>query len=242
MDQLTLMKKQNFYQRQSKVNIIINRTIKEPRLFIIKNDDTGSELLSEKQLSNYFREKNGKIQEKLGTNIFNYGEVKKFEMDKLIGMENSKAIAFLTKALTAKDQLSSLDFIKEIEIPRIIDTLQQSVVLLKDPPKQVFKYRCLLLHPDFNSQKRQQFENDLERYRKWKEKFENIRKGYIIQDTRSQEEIDAEKRIQQMIINKRQGKPIDFNNQNVINEEEEEAKKEDFAEENEEQEENEDDA
>jgi len=104
---------------------------------------------------------------------------------------------------TLKEQLDALDLMKDIEIPRIIGSLQESAVLLKEPAKETFKYRSLLVHLELNKEKREQFENDLRKYRKWKENFENKKKAFIIQDSRTPEEIAEEKRIQEMISNMR---------------------------------------
>lgn len=166
----------------------------EPKLLIIKNDGTGSELLSEGQLSNYLRMKQ------------NDSTTKRFEMEKLLGMENSKAISYLTKATKEHDYLDSLSFINGIEIPRIIDNLPQSIVLQKSPPLQVFRYRRLLEHPPLDSQKRETFNKDMERYTQWKAKLDKTHLSLDIADSRSPAEHEEEKQLQALILSQRRGK------------------------------------
>jgi hypothetical protein len=72
----------------------LHRTIKEPRLFVIRSDNSGYELLSEKQLASYFREKE-QGHEKVVPNVFLFGNVKRLETEKLVGMETSKAIGIM---------------------------------------------------------------------------------------------------------------------------------------------------
>lgn len=169
----------------------------------MKSDGSGSELLCDKQLAGYFREKRG-VNERIVKKVFVNKNVKLFETEKLVGMETSKAIGFLTKAFTLKEQLESLDLMKDVEIPRIIDSLQESAVLKKEPSKELFKYRCLIVHPELDAQKREQFKKDFAEYRRWKENFENTKKRLIIQDTRTPAELAEEKRIQDMILSTRQ--------------------------------------
>jgi len=139
-------------------------------------------------------------------------------MDKLIGMENSRAVGFLTEVFPMKEQLHMMDFMKDIEIPRIISDIKQSVVALENPPSKVFTHRSIIIHPEIDNEKRAQFINDLKNYRRWKEKTENTKKRYIIRDNRTKEELEAEKQVQMMIMNKRQGRPIHYKEENSENE------------------------
>lgn len=179
---------------------------------MVKSDSTGSELLTHSQLASYFREKEQKVQGKFTPPLLT--QVKRFEMDKLIGMENSKAISYLTQVFSSKEQLSSINFMKDVQIPRIISNTQQSVVASKDPPSKVFKHRRLIVHPEIDHEKRALFLRDLEKYKKWKERSEKVRKRYVIRESRTEEEIEAERKVQAMIMNKRQGKPIHAKEQN----------------------------
>eukprot|EP00826_Nyctotherus_ovalis_P058676 TRINITY_DN8089_c0_g1_i3.p1 TRINITY_DN8089_c0_g1~~TRINITY_DN8089_c0_g1_i3.p1 ORF type:complete len:141 (-),score=51.66 TRINITY_DN8089_c0_g1_i3:171-593(-) len=135
-------------------------------------------------------------------------------MAKLIGMENSKAISYLTQVFSMKEQLSSIDFMKDIQIPRIIGNTQQSVVASKSPPSKVFKHRCLIVHPEIDNEKRALFIRDLEKYKKWKERSEKVKRRYVIKESRTEEEIEAERKVQMMIMNKRQGKSIHAKEEN----------------------------
>jgi len=63
-------------------------------LFVIRSDGSGYELLSEKQLASYFREKEN-VHERIVPNVFLFGNTKRFETEKLVGMETSKAIGIM---------------------------------------------------------------------------------------------------------------------------------------------------
>ena len=155
----------------------------DPKLLIIRSDGSGSEFLSERQLSNYFKMK----QKELNQTEPNYESgvlttSKKFEMEKLLGMENSRAVSYLTKMVRQRNYLQKLSFINGIEIPRVIDNLQQSIVIQKEPPLNIFYYRCILIHPELNPEKREIFNKDMEKYRQWKENQEKIRKSLVLED------------------------------------------------------------
>ena len=72
-----------------------------------------------------------------------------------------------------------------------------------EPTKEIYEYRCLLVHPEFSQEKRDSFNNDLKKYKEWKEKFETTKKTFGPQDARTPEEIEEGKNIQASIIKQR---------------------------------------
>ncbi len=158
--------------------------------------------MSERQLANYFRRKQREqLQSDSGPTT-----TCRFEMPQSLGSGDVKAIGFMTKEMREADRLKALSFIKGIEMPRIIDALQQSVVLQKTPPAKVLVYRCILLHPELDQKKRETFNRDVERYEEWKAKLEESRKEFGVVDSRSAAEIEEERKVQAMILAKRRGK------------------------------------
>ncbi len=178
------------------------RTIREPRLFVIRNDGSGSELLSERQLANYFR---CRQREELEKDIL-LPSTRRFEVEKVSGLENSRAVSYMTRSLRERDRLQGLSFIRGIEMPKVADTLHQTVPVPQEPQTQVMSYRGLLVHPEFDQAKREAFNKDLERYHQWKEKFEGTRKAFGIGETRTPEEVKEERKIESMILTQRKAK------------------------------------
>jgi hypothetical protein len=198
--------------------LFINRSLKEPRLFIIRNDGTGSELLSDKQLAYYFLSKEVELNKVPSSFKIPLGPTTtKSEIEKQAGLENEKATSFITKSFREKDRLAALDFIEGIEMPIIMNTLQKIVTVNHETPQEAYQYRCLLVHPLFDEDKRQLFEGDLERYKRWKERFSASRVLFGVGDVRTTEEIEEDKKIQVKILNQRKERVVKVDQEEIKN-------------------------
>lgn len=169
-------------------------------MILIRNDGTGSEIISEKQLSNYFRCKANEMQNT--SNVLNPASYR-FESNKLEEMVNSKTISFITSFVRERDYLKNLSFLSGIEMPKVIESLQTVVKKPKETLQHCSNFRCLIEHPEFDGKKQEIFSKDLEKHRLWKEKQEQNGKGFGIAETRTPEEIKEEKKIRSQILNDR---------------------------------------
>ena len=54
--------------------------------------------------------------------------------------------------------------LKELEIPRVVDSVPQTVSVPNAPSKRFFMFRCILEHPPFEGSKKEIYESDMARY------------------------------------------------------------------------------
>jgi len=172
--------------------------------------------LSDKQLAYYFLSKQAELNKVPGSFEIPLGPTTtKSEIEQLAGLENEKAISFLTKSFREKDRLAASDFIEGIEMPVIMNTLQRIVPVKHETPQGAYQYRCLLVNPLFDQEKRKLFEQDLEKYKQWKERFTASRVSFGVGDVRTPEEIEKDKKIQVKILNQRKEKIAKVNHEEI---------------------------
>jgi hypothetical protein len=186
------------------------RSVIDPKLLVIRNDGSGSELMSEQQLAIYFATRMNALRPAAAKRVTSlYPSSRRYEIAKLVGLENSQAITYVTKMRRERDCLAGLSFIRGLELPAILPTLQERVAFATSPSMglEVASYRGLLKHPPFDAAKRAAFEQDLEKYRQWKERFEERRQGFGLGLPPTPAEQAEEKRLQANILRHRQVSP-----------------------------------
>ncbi|CAD8207264.1 unnamed protein product [Paramecium octaurelia] len=152
-----------------------------PRLFLVKNDNTGVELFNQTQLQDYFRLKS--------ENPF---------CTKLIDElpNNVKSISFITEL---KNQTKK--FI-EVKIPQTLDIVPKTVQKTTIIPHKVFTYRNFLEYLPFDKDQRALHEQSLQKYEVWQKAMQKAQNEFgVIQ--KSEDERDAEFIIQMKILESR---------------------------------------
>jgi len=158
-----------------------------PRLFLIKNDNTGSEYLSDSQLKQYF-----KIKEKDEKCV-------KIVEDNVPGYHNTQSLTFLTSFSNYdKDKLKHI-FVK---IPSNIDIIPQTENVRDEPLKLKFLFRNLLRFSELDEINRQKLHEDLEKFVEWKKNQTKEANEFGLKE-RSEEHKEKEYGIQQKIIDSR---------------------------------------
>lgn len=170
------------------LNLCFNgRKVLAPRLFLIKNDETGSEYLSDTQLKQYF-----KIKEKDEKCV-------KIVEDNVQGYHNTQSLTFLTSFSNYdKDKLKHI-FVK---IPSNIDIIPQTENVRDEPLKLKFLFRNLLKFSELDEANRQKLHEDLEKFVEWKKNQAKEANEFGLKE-RSEEHKEKEYGIQQKIIDSR---------------------------------------
>ena len=119
--------------------------------------------------------------------------------EKVDGIANAQSISFITKVNPWSQRKPN--FIK-VNIPKNIDILPQTMKKAEEPEPQSFLFRNLLLFPEFDSENRDIFKKDLEKYDVWKKnEVKETNEFGIIE--KSEEEKDKEFNIQIKILESR---------------------------------------
>jgi hypothetical protein len=159
-----------------------------PRLFVINNDNTGYELLSEKQISNFkiIKEKD-KAHSKYYTTPIE---------------DNFISHYWLTKYYSVCELIAETHKINNIRIPKKLEKITQTPVTLTFPKNEIYLYRSLIESQEINQEFREKIALSIQNKDKW---FFNKKNEFgTVDKNANKEEIEENSKIQRRILNERQ--------------------------------------
>lgn len=129
------------------------KSLAHPRLFFIKNDGTGMELMNEEQVRHMFR-----------TNKHNEtpGFIKKVNQVKL---ENEDAVSHVF--ISRQKEFNPQNFSVADEFPKLpqsLDLVNQTVSIPQEPNKEMYTYKCVIEYVPMNKHMREEFHTALNKY------------------------------------------------------------------------------
>lgn len=171
-----------FVEERSKFLPVPNNFL-PPRLFKLKNDNTGHELLNDVQLRHYFVSRQG---DPLTTKVISPGPEGYLQSENITFFREYKPFHNPTKLIN-------------VRTPRSVDVHPQTMKKSVHPDEKVYLYRNLTKYLPFDKNKREIMANDLKNYEKWKKEQEKQVNALSIIEM-SAEEKEREFDIQQKIM------------------------------------------
>lgn len=129
------------------------RKILSPKLFVIQNDNHGSQYFNSEELKHYFRVKNSDP------------DCTKLIDSQVSGIPNCESWTFLSRFYQLRENKKT--FI-DVTIPKNVDIIPQTQNIKDEPALFRFCYRNLLKYIDLDLEKRDTLHKDLEKYSVWK--------------------------------------------------------------------------
>lgn len=163
-----------------------------PRLFVIENDNTGYELLTDNQIGN-----------------FKYSRSKDSHT-KYYAQEVEECFLshyWLTKHLPIKELIGETHYINNIKIPQKLEIITQTPATLKFPAKETYLYRNLIETRGFNQELRDKIALSVQAKDNW---FAKRRNDFGIIDTAHIPELEENHKVQRRILMERQNSDMKF--------------------------------
>ena len=87
----------------------------------------------------------------------------------LIASGTAYCRGFLTLVKNREELWKECSQLSELQIPRIVDSVPQTVAIPKQASKRFFLFRNIFEHIPFDEQKQDLFNSDMDRYMEWKD-------------------------------------------------------------------------
>jgi hypothetical protein len=166
-------------------------TVMEPRLFLIKKDGEGVELLCQEQLAHYFRNKS---------------DAQYYSLE----IENATCHTWITpieKSSLEQGHLIDSPLVN-YAVPDIVSKLKHTHKVPETPSAKAYLYRSVLEYPELTADKRDQFLNDMQRFTEWQEERARQQSQFGVHDERSESQKQQAFEIQQKILTLRNAKDL----------------------------------
>jgi hypothetical protein len=165
-----------------------------PRLFVIQNDNTGYELLSENQVNNF---KITKAKDSLHAKYYS----QPIE-------DNFISHYWLTKYQSVSELISETHMINSIRIPKKLQKITQTPVTLRFPPHEIYLYRNLIESQEITQEFRDKISLAVQSKDQWFMKRKN--EFGIFDKNNHVNELDENSKIQRRILQERQNPDLKF--------------------------------
>lgn len=163
----------------------------EPRLFVIKKDGEGIELLSKSQIDHYVASKEDAMY------CF-------FEADKAIC---HTYVTSLEKSSLELGHLEDSPLVNYI-VPEVVSNLKPTHEASKEPYSKGYLYRTLLEYPELSPEKRQQFAENMQKFTEWQDERARQQSQFGVHDERTESQKQEAFEIQHKILTLRNTKDL----------------------------------
>mmetsp|Transcript_6797 Transcript_6797/g.12276 ORF Transcript_6797/g.12276 Transcript_6797/m.12276 type:complete len:1696 (-) Transcript_6797:1566-6653(-) len=166
-------------------------TVMEPRLFIVKKDGEGIELLSKTQIEHY-------LLHKLDAKYYK------------LNADNAICHTFITsleKSSLMKGHLEDSPLVN-YTVPDVVSKLKHTHEVPDTPSAKAYLYRCLLEYPEITAEKRQEFLENMQKFTDWQEERARQQSQFGVHDERSESQKQQAFEIQQKILSLRNAKDL----------------------------------